>query len=184
MGCRQRRAQKRSEDVKSRQGICNHANLLTGKLYCTCCGAAYYRRDSKGRDGSKNSKWVCSGKIKNGAASCDSFAIYEDEIKPLLLDVFRETAPLAENMVEEYIKLYQQTVQSEDVSEKCDALRRVIETAEKKKQKLLMFNAMGELSDQDFLSMNRQCTKEIERTKRACRTGSTASLRCRLCPSD
>lgn len=157
---------KRSEDVKSRQGICNHANLLTGKLYCTCCGAAYYRRDSKGRDGSKNSKWVCSGKIKNGAASCDSFAIYEDEIKPLLLDVFRETAPLAENMVEEYIKLYQQTVQSEDVSEKCDALRRVIETAEKKKQKLLMFNAMGELSDQDFLSMNRQCTKEIENAQK------------------
>ena len=32
---------KRSEDVKGRQGICNHANLLTGKLYCTHCGAAY-----------------------------------------------------------------------------------------------------------------------------------------------
>ena len=31
---------KRSEDVKGRQGICNHANLLTGKLYCTHCGAA------------------------------------------------------------------------------------------------------------------------------------------------
>ena len=29
---------RRSEDVKNRQGICNHANLLTGKLYCTQCG--------------------------------------------------------------------------------------------------------------------------------------------------
>ena len=44
---------KRSEDVKNRQGICNHANLLTGKLYCTHCGAAYYRRDSVDRSGTK-----------------------------------------------------------------------------------------------------------------------------------
>lgn len=31
---------KRSEDVKGRQGICHHANLLTGKLYCADCGTA------------------------------------------------------------------------------------------------------------------------------------------------
>ena len=84
---------KRSDDVKSRQGICNHANLLTGKLYCTCCGTAYYRRDSVDRQGNKNSKWVCSGKIKNGADSCDSFAIYEEELKPLLLEIFKEAEP-------------------------------------------------------------------------------------------
>ena len=40
---------RRSDDVKSRQGICNHPNLLTGKLYCTHCGAPYYRRDSMDR---------------------------------------------------------------------------------------------------------------------------------------
>lgn len=38
---------RRSEDVKARQGICNHANLLTGKLWCTQCGQPYYRRESK-----------------------------------------------------------------------------------------------------------------------------------------
>ncbi len=37
---------RRSEDVKNRQGVCNHANLLTGKLFCTHCGTPYYRRDS------------------------------------------------------------------------------------------------------------------------------------------
>ena len=75
---------RRSEDVKARQGICNHANLLTGKLWCTQCGQPYYRRESKDKSGNKNSKWLCSGKIKNGADSCKSFAIYEDEIKPIL----------------------------------------------------------------------------------------------------
>ena len=96
---------RRSEDVKARQGICNHANLLTGKLWCTCCGQPYYRRESKDRTGKKNSKWICSGKIKNGADSCDSFAIYEDEIKPLLFEMFRDTKADAEAMVQEYIRM-------------------------------------------------------------------------------
>ena len=34
---------KRSIDVKERQGQCNYNNLLTGKLYCTCCGKPYFR---------------------------------------------------------------------------------------------------------------------------------------------
>ena len=89
---------RRSEDVKARQGICNHDNLLTGKLFCTRCGAPYYRRESKDRQGNKNSKWVCSGKIKAGADSCPSFAIYEEELKPLLFDVFKETKADADAM--------------------------------------------------------------------------------------
>ncbi len=60
----------RSEDAKIRQGICNHANLLTGKLFYAHFGAAYYRRKSKNKYGNKNSKWICFSKIKNGADSC------------------------------------------------------------------------------------------------------------------
>ena len=154
--------QKRSEDVKGRQGICNHANLLTGKLYCTHCGTAYYRRDSVDKSGKKNSKWVCSGKIKNGADSCSSFAIYEDELKPLLLDVFRETEDDAEAMVREYMEMYRSLDRDGDLGRQIAALEQKISTIEKKKQKLLTFNALGELSDKDFLSMNKQCAKELE----------------------
>ena len=153
---------KRSDDVKSRQGICNHANLLTGKLYCTCCGTAYYRRDSVDRQGNKNSKWVCSGKIKNGADSCDSFAIYEEELKPLLLEVFKEAEPQVEALIEEYVEMYKAIHQGEDLSKRVSALEASIATIQKKKQKLLAFNAMGELSDQDFLTMNKECTRELE----------------------
>ena len=153
---------KRSDDVKGRQGVCNHANLLTGKLYCTHCGAVYYRKDSVDKHGNKNSKWVCSGKIKNGADSCPSFHIYESEFKPLLLEVFRETAPSAQMMIEELIELYKSLDQDGDLSKQIKALEQTIETVEKKKQKLLMFNAMGELSDKDFLAMNKQCTEELD----------------------
>ena len=152
----------RSEDVKSRQGICNHPNLLTGKMYCTHCGAAYYRRDSVDRKGNKNSKWVCSGKIKNGADSCPSFHVYEDELKPLLLEVFRECSAKADEIIEEYIQMYKSLNQGNDIANQIQKLEQTIAVGEKKKQKLLMFNAMGELSDADFLSMNKQCTLEIE----------------------
>ena len=157
---------KRSEDVKGRQGICNHANLLTGKLVCTHCGAAYYRRDSVDRKGNKNSKWVCSGKIKNGADSCPSFHIYESEIKPILFDVFQETELDAEALIEEYIEMYKSLDQGGSISKQIAKLERDIETAEKKKQKLLTFNALGELSDRDFLAMNKECTREIEEAQK------------------
>ena len=160
---------KRSEDVKNRQGICNHQNLLTGKLYCTHCGAAYYRRDSKDRSGSKNSKWVCSGKIKNSADSCPSFAIYEEELKPLLFEVFNDTEADAEALIEEYIEMYKSLADSGDTARQIDALREQAELARKKKGKLLGFNAAGQLSDQDFLAMNKDCDREIEEAERQIR---------------
>ena len=157
---------KRSEDVKGRQGICNHANLLTGKLYCTYCGAAYYRRESVDRQGNKNSKWVCSGKIKNGADSCPSFPIYEEELKPLLFEVFSETEADAEALVEEYIEMYRSLDNGGSAAAQIEALRQQITLAQKKKSKLLGYNATGQLSDRDFLTMNKDCDKEIDEAER------------------
>ena len=125
--------QKRSEDVKGRRGICNHANLLTGKLFCTECGMAYYRRDSVDRSGRKNSKWVCSGKIKNGAASCASFAIYESELRPLLFEVFQETGADAEALIGEYMEMYKSLEDEGSAAKQLDALHRQIDVARKKK---------------------------------------------------
>lgn len=157
---------KRSEDVKNRQGICNHANLLTGKLFCTHCGAAYYRRESVDRQGHKNSKWVCSGKIKNGADSCPSFPIYEEELKPLLFQVFSETEADAQALIGEYIEMYKALADGGDTAKQIAALREQIDLARKKKGKLLGYNAAGQLSDKDFLSMNKDCDREITEAER------------------
>lgn len=153
---------RRSEDVKSRQGICNHANLLTGKLICTHCGRAYYRKESRDKQGNVNSKWVCSGKINNGAASCPSFTIYEEEIKPILFEVFSDTEVDVEALMEEYMARYRALEADGNLEKAMADCRRRMEIASKKKSKLLEFNVMGELSDRDFLTMNRQCAAEIE----------------------
>ena len=144
---------KRSEDVKARQGVCNHANLLTGKLWCTECGQPYYRRESEDKSGRKNSKWLCSGKIKNGADSCRSFAIYESEIKPLLFEVFRDTAADADAMVEEYIRMYNELTQHGSLRKKIEQQNNIIDQANRKKNKLLQLAADDSITNADFKKM-------------------------------
>lgn len=156
---------KRSRDVKSRQNKCNHANLLTGKLFCMHCGKPYYRRESKDKGGNSNSIWICSGKIKNGAASCPSFAIYESDIKPILLDVFQETAGSAEKYINEYIDLYKTIDEDNETAKAIAELDKTIAFETKKKQKLLDYNINGDISDKDFIKMNNEAIKKIERAE-------------------
>lgn len=153
---------KRSEDVKNRQGICNHANLLTGKLYCTHCGAPYYRRDSVDKQGNKNSKWVCSGKIKGGKDSCDSIPIYEKELLPLLFEVFRDTKEASSAMLEEYEQMYRAMTSDSHLERKIEAAQASIELSLKKKSKLLELVALDSITPDDFKSMTAQCNADIK----------------------
>lgn len=151
---------RRSRDVKNRQNQCNHANLLTGKMYCTHCGRLYYRKDSKDRKGNMLSRWICSGKIANGAASCPSFTIYEEEIKEVLYEVFKDTAEDAKRIIEEYTSLYAEMTEKDASSADLKRLKDRLDLLSRKKSKLLEYNIAGQISDRDFIEMNRQITKE------------------------
>ncbi len=151
---------RRSRDVKNRQNQCNHANLLTGKVYCTHCGRLYYRKDSKDRKGNMLSRWICSGKIANGAASCPSFTIYEEEIKEVLYEVFKDTAEDAKRIIEEYTSLYAEMTEKNASSADLKRLKDRLDLLSRKKSKLLEYNIAGQISDRDFIEMNRQITKE------------------------
>lgn len=153
---------RRSHDVKGRQNKCNHMNLLTGKLFCTHCGKPYYRRESKDKSGNANSIWICSGKIKNGAASCPSFAIYESDIRPILLDVFNETAGEADKYIDEYIALYKTIANYSNTAKAIAELEKKIAFESKKKAKLLDYNINGDITDKDYIKMNKEAVKKIE----------------------
>ena len=153
---------RRSEDVKNRQGVCNHANLLTGKLFCTHCGTPYYRRDSVDRQGNKNSKWVCSGKINNGKDSCDSIPIYEKELIPVLFEVFRDTKEASAAMLEEYERMYRSMTSDSNIEKKIESAQATIELTLKKKSKLLELVALDSITPADFKSMTAQCNADIK----------------------
>ena len=88
--------------------------------------------------------------------------MYESEIKPLLLEVLRDTEADAKAQIERYMELYTSLAGSGGITEQIREQEQIIELAEKKKQKLLQLAATGEMSDRDFLSMNKQCTAEID----------------------
>lgn len=154
---------RRSNDVKNRQGKCNHGNLLTGKMICTHCATSYYRRDSKDRQGQRNSKWLCSGKIKNGSDSCNSFAIYESDIIPILLEVFKETSCNIEELISQYVEMYKTLTQPAESKKLLEELNKKREHEEKKKSKLLSYNINGDISDKDFIMMTRECNLAIKK---------------------
>ena len=156
---------KRSEDVKNRQGICNTKNLLTGKLYCTCCGSPYYRKESKNRKGEVNSKWVCSGKIKNGAHTCESIPLYEDELKPILLEVFQDTKVDTEALIARYTEMHSELTGNAALQREIANQKRIIELENQKKSKLLGYNVTGRISDREFISMTDQCNADIKKAE-------------------
>lgn len=156
---------KRSNDVKNRQGICNHANLLTGKIVCKNCGSPYYRKDSVDKSGNKNSKWICSGKIKNGKGFCNSFAIYESEIKKVLYETFKDTTEDIERIIDEYTQMLWEIM-------KDDGLEKALERAEeqkdklyKKKAKLLDLYVDEAYTEAEFKKLNAINSKEIEKVE-------------------
>lgn len=151
----------RSQDVITAQHKTVHQNLFTGKLICAHCGKPYYRKDAVGKGGEKMSKWVCSGKINNGADSCPSHAIYESEIKPVIEDIFRSGQQNIEELSACVLKLVSELLESDDKKNELLALSKEIETQHKMKAKLLKFNADGNMSDSEFFRMTAECDEEI-----------------------
>ena len=160
---------RRSEDVKNRQNVCNSENLLTSKLYCTCCGTPYYRKESKSRKGVINSKWICSGKIKNGAHTCDSIPLYESELKPILLEVFQDTKVDTEALIAKYSAMHAELTGNAVLQKEIANQKQIIELEQQKKSKLLGYNVSGRISDRDFIAMTDQCNADIQKAEEALR---------------
>lgn len=151
----------RSQDVITAQHKTVHQNLLTGKLICAHCGKPYYRKDAIGKNGEKMSKWVCSGKIKNGVDSCRSHAIYENEIKPIIEDIFKSGQQNIEELSACVLKLVSELLDSNDNKNELVALNKELTTQQKMKTKLLKFNTEGNMSDSEFFRMTAECDEEI-----------------------
>lgn len=153
----------RSIDMKNRQNKCNHPNLLTGKLWCVHCNLPYHRKASRTANAITNSAWVCAGKIRNGTASCPSRYLYENEVKESLYDLFMEDNFDVDEYIEEYIKLVSEASSSEENTSREAWLEKEISLIEKKKAKILEFNVLGKISDDDYITQNNMLNVEYRK---------------------
>lgn len=105
--------------------------------------------------------WLCSGKIKNGADSCGSFAVYEEEIKPVLYEVFHDTKADADAMIAEYSRMYNVLTENGALPQKIEEQQKLIDLANRKKNKLLQLVADDSVTHADFKAMTAACNEEI-----------------------
>lgn len=154
--------QRRSQDVKERRGICNHGNILTGKLFCTHCGLPYYRKDSRKNTGENESRWVCSGKIKNGKDSCPSLAILESDIRPILLDIFKDAENGIEQSISNFEAMFSEISTENNLQKIITSIETKISELQKKQDKLLELYSSAEISRRQFVDLNTKYESEIE----------------------
>ena len=82
--------------------------------------------------------------------------IYEEEIKPLLLDVAQDTKVNTEALIEEYVQRFQTLDASNEIPKQIEEQKKRKDLALKKKSKLLEYNVTGAISDTDFITMNKK----------------------------
>lgn len=152
----------RGEAIKSRRTSFKNENIFTGKLFCSNDGAPYWMKQHYIR-GKEDVRWVCSYKIKNGAASCTSFGLAESELKEVIADLINKSSENIDNILKEYFEILQSTIKNiPDNKSEISRLEKQIDTLKQKREKILEYNLDGKISDDEFISRNKEYVKQIK----------------------
>lgn len=152
----------RGEAIKSRRTSFKSENIFTGKLFCANDGAPYWMKQHYIR-GKEDVRWVCSYKIKNGAASCTSFGLAESELKEVIADLINKSSENIDSILEEYFEILQSSIKNiPDNKNEISRLEKQIDLLKQKREKILEYNLDGKISDDEFISRNKEYVKQIK----------------------
>lgn len=152
----------RGEAIKSRKTSFKSENIFTGKLFCANDGAPYWMKQHYIR-GKEDVRWVCSYKIKNGAASCNSFGLAESELKEIIAELINKSSENIDSILEEYFEILQSSIKNiPDNKNEISRLEKQIDLLKQKREKILEYNLDGKISDDEFISRNKEYVKQIK----------------------
>ena len=155
----------RGEAIKSRRTSFKSENIFTGKLFCANDGAPYWMKQHYIR-GKEDVRWVCSYKIKNGAASCNSFGLAESELKEIIAELINKSSENIDSILEEYFEILQSSIKNiPDNKNEISRLEKQIDLLKQKREKILEYNLDGKISDDEFISRNKEYVKQIKQTE-------------------
>lgn len=155
----------RGEAIKSRRTSFKNENIFTGKLFCANDGAPYWMKQHYVR-GKEDVRWVCSYKIKNGAASCNSFGLAESELKEVIAELINKSSENINSILEEYFEILQSSIKNiPDNKNEISRLEKQIDLLKQKREKILEYNLDGKISDDEFVSRNKEYVKQIKQTE-------------------
>lgn len=156
--------QQRSEVVKSRKTSIKSAdNLFTGKIICGHDGHRYWLKERM-IGGKLDAQWRCSKKMNDGAQTCPSFSVHEQDLIFMLADVLNEDIGNFNDVVEEYMTLYKNAVNAnaDDSKNTIETLNKKLQTEEQKKNKLLDLLLSDLIDANDFKIKNNDISKNIK----------------------
>lgn len=152
----------RGEAIKSRRTSFKNENIFTGKLFCANDGAPYWMKQHYIR-GKEDVRWVCSYKIKNGADSCDSFGLAESELKEVIAELINKSSENIDSILEEYFEILQSSIKNiPDNKNEISRLEKQIDLLKQKREKILEYNLDEKISDDEFISRNKEYVKQIK----------------------
>lgn len=152
----------RGEAIKSRRTSFKSENIFTGKLFCANDGAPYWMKQHYIR-GKEDVRWVCSYKIKNGAASCNSFGLAESELKEIIAELINKSSENIDSILEEYFEILQSSIKNiPDNKNEISRLEKQIDLLKQKREKILEYNLDEKISDDEFISRNKEYVKQIK----------------------
>lgn len=113
--------------------------------------------------GKEDVRWVCSYKIKNGAASCNSFGLAESELKEIIAELINKSSENIDSILEEYFEILQSSIKNiPDNKNEISRLEKQIDLLKQKREKILEYNLDGKISDDEFISRNKEYVKQIK----------------------
>jgi len=151
----------RSNGIKSKRTNYKTSNLFTGKLVCAEHSTPFWLKQHRIRAQEPNPTWVCSHKIKNGAGSCSTIGVKENELVAILTEVLKELSSNSTAVIEKYLQFVKEAYAKSSVDEAVKEIDSSIDRLEQKKERLLDLNIDGKLSNVEFAKRNDKYNAEI-----------------------
>lgn len=157
--------EERGATIKNRHTSFKHDNIFTGIIRCANDGATFWLK-VRTIHGKECHTWICSHKIKNGAASCKSIAIKEEDLLNILSNSFNMIAYNTNDYAVRYAEFYKkESYRLTNDAQNIEEIEQDIIKLEKKREKLLDFSMAGYITNAEFVSRNEGFTKAITNKK-------------------
>ncbi len=145
-------------------------NPLSGKIYCGCCGAVYYRWVIHKGEKRELVEWKCKTKMKRGATACKNKNVIEDVVMEIVEGVCKQQYGVIfdtnrDSLMEKTIKIAKKTLENNNTEKELKKLEKELSEQEQKKA-ILLEKLIGEvINDSDFQIANVGLSKKIEGLK-------------------
>jgi DNA invertase Pin-like site-specific DNA recombinase len=157
----------RSEEVKNQCKGNKTTSVLSGKIFCTHCNAPFWRTSYSHRlhKGNNIYQYICREKKTQGANTCPTFAIYENEMYDMLSKCFIDNLKYIGDYTDSFIEICKKVLQDNSSQESIDKLIIEQNTLEHKKEMLLDLYMNGDINKDDFKKRNEKLTTELDNVK-------------------